>query len=166
MAVWAYCLMPNHVHIIAVPSHENSLHAALGEAHRRYSCRINFREGWRGHLWQGRFASYPMDEAHTLRALRYVALNPVRAGLAAKAEDWRFSSARAHLCGVADALLDTAALAELAIDWELHLQESELELFRRHERTGRPLGDAGFIQKLEWMCKRPLVPEKRGPKSA
>lgn len=165
MTVWAYCLMPNHVHIIAVPQRENSLHAALGEAHRRYSCRVNLREGWRGHLWQGRFASFPMDEEHTLRAVRYVELNPVRAGLVKKAADWRFSSARAHLFGTADELLDTQALAEQAIDWEAYLQESELELFRRHERTGRPLGDTAFLQKLEILSGRKLMPQKRGPKT-
>lgn len=164
MAVWAYCLMPNHVHIIAVPAREDSLHAALGEAHRRYSRRVNFREGWRGHLWQGRFASFPMDEAHTLQAVRYVALNPVRAGIVKKAEDWRWSSARAHMRGVADSLINPQALADFAIDWNSYLRESELDLFRRHERTGRPLGDALFIQKLEHICKRSLTPGKPGPK--
>jgi len=82
VAVWSYCLMPNHVHLILVPSDERGLRAALAEAHRRYSRRVNFREGWRGYLWQGRFASVPMDGAHTLAAARYVELNPVRAGLA------------------------------------------------------------------------------------
>ena len=64
--VWAYCLMPNHVHLILVPGEAGALRAALAEAHRRYSRRINFREGWRGYLWQGRFASAPMDEDHLL----------------------------------------------------------------------------------------------------
>jgi len=62
--VWVYCLMPNHVHLIAVPSSEKALSQALGEAHRHYTRRVNFREGWRGHLWQGRFASFPMDKTH------------------------------------------------------------------------------------------------------
>jgi len=164
MAVWAYCLMPNHVHIIAVPERENSLHAALGEAHRRYSLRVNMREGWRGHLWQGRFASFPMDGEHTLRAVRYAELNPVRARLARKPEEWRWSSARAHVLGAGDELVDTQALADHVIDWEAYLQESELEIFRRHERTGRPLGDMAFLQKLERLCGRVLTPQKRGPK--
>jgi len=60
----AYCLMPNHVHLIAVPETEEGLARAIGEAHRRYTRRINFREGWRGHLWQERFASFPMDERY------------------------------------------------------------------------------------------------------
>jgi len=82
VAVWAWCLMPNHVHLILVPSDEGGLRAALGEAHRRYTRRVNFREGWRGHLWQERFHSTPMDEAWLLAAARYVELNPVRAKLA------------------------------------------------------------------------------------
>lgn len=68
--VWAYCLMPNHVHLIAVPESEDGLRRAIGEPHRRYTRRVNFREGWRGHLWQGRFAPFPMDEAHATAAAR------------------------------------------------------------------------------------------------
>ncbi|MGB2864188.1 MAG: transposase [Sedimentisphaerales bacterium] len=70
--MWAYCLMPNHVHLIVVPESEDGLRRGIGEAHRRYSRRINFREGWRGHLWQGRFASFPMDERYLMLAVRYV----------------------------------------------------------------------------------------------
>ena len=79
--VWAYCLMPNHVHPVVVPSSEDGFRRGIGEAHRRYSRRINFREGWRGHLWQGRFGSYVMDEKHLLAAVRYIEMNPVRAGM-------------------------------------------------------------------------------------
>src|SRR5437879_358139 len=102
--VWAYCLMPNHVHLVLVPQAEDGLRAAIAEAHRRYSRHVNFREGWRGYLWQGRFASFPMDEAYLLACARYVELNPVRAQLARRARDWRWSSARAHLAGEDDAL--------------------------------------------------------------
>ncbi len=82
--IWAYCLMPNHVHLIAVPDNEDSLAKAIGEAHRRYTRHINFRKGWRGHLWQGRFASYPMDEVYLMVAARYIELNPVKARLVRK----------------------------------------------------------------------------------
>jgi len=74
--IWAYCLMPNHVHLIAVPESKDGLRSAIGEAHRRYTRRINFREGWRGHLWQGRFASYTMEERYLLAAARYIEMNP------------------------------------------------------------------------------------------
>src|SRR4030042_5007584 len=79
--IWAYCLMPNHVHLIAVPEREDSLRRAIGEAHRRYTRRVNFREGWRGHLWQGGFASFPMEGRYLLRAARYGGLHPGRAKL-------------------------------------------------------------------------------------
>src|SRR5216684_9028316 len=114
--IWSYCLMPNHVHLIAVPASENGLRQGIGEAHRRYTRRINFRERWRGHLWQGRFASFVMDEPYLLAAARYVELNPVRARLAERAGDWRWSSARAHLDGRDDALVRVAPLLALAPD--------------------------------------------------
>ncbi|MDO9079874.1 MAG: transposase [Desulfuromonadales bacterium] len=97
VTIWAWCLMPNHVHLIAVPESEESLARAIGEAHRRYTRRINFREKWRGHLWQERFASFPMDEGHLVSAARYVEMNPVAAGIVASPEDYPWSSARAHL---------------------------------------------------------------------
>jgi putative transposase len=110
VAVWAWCLMPNHVHLMLTPPSPDALRAALAEAHRRYSRMVNFREGWRGYLWQGRFASCPMDEAHALSAARYIELNPVRARLAAQPQDWPWSSARAHLTGTGDGLTAIAAL--------------------------------------------------------
>jgi len=79
--VWAYCLMAKHVHLIAVPGSEEGLRRAIGQAHRRYTRRANFREGWRGHLWEGQFAFYAMDERYGLAAARYIEWNPVRTGV-------------------------------------------------------------------------------------
>jgi putative transposase len=93
----AWCLMPNHVHLILEPPSPDALRSALAKAHRLYSRRINFAHGWTGYLWQGRFASYPMEPAHLMAAVRYVELNPVKAKLAGQAEDWSWSSARAHV---------------------------------------------------------------------
>lgn len=90
--IWAYCLMPNHVHLIAVPSTQKSLAKAIGKTHERYTRHVNFREGWRGHLWQGRFASYPMDEPHLLAATRYIELNPVKANIVACPQEQRQSA--------------------------------------------------------------------------
>jgi putative transposase len=102
--VWAWCLMPNHVHLVAVPKTAEALARAVGEAHRRYTRGINFREGWRGHLWQERFFSCVLDGPHALAAARYVERNPVRAGLVKRAWDWPWSSAAGHgACGRADA---------------------------------------------------------------
>jgi len=86
VVVWAYCLMPNHVHLVAVPETLEGLSRAIGEAHRRYTRHVNFREGWRGHLWQERFASFVMDQDHLLTAMRYIELNPVKAGLVDRPE--------------------------------------------------------------------------------
>ena len=97
LRVWAYCHMPNHVHLIVVPPSEDSLCRGIGEAHRRYTRRVNVREGWRGHLWQGRFGSFVMDEPYLMAAARYVERNPVGAGLVGRAEDWAYSSAPAHV---------------------------------------------------------------------
>ena len=108
--VWAYCLMPNHVHIVAVPEQIDSLANLFRPVHQKYSRNINARFGWRGHLWQERFHSSAMDEAHTLAAVRYVELNPVRARLCARPQDWMFSSANAHLSGREDRLVTMAPM--------------------------------------------------------
>ena len=168
VAVWAYCLMPNHVHLILVPSDEDGLRAALGETHRRYTRLVNAREDWRGFLWQGRFASFPMDEKHLFAYARYVELNPVRAKLTRRARDWRWSSARAHLKGRDDGLVRVKPLLERVDDWAAFLgeglKEEEREAVRKGERTGRPLGAASFVKRLEKKLGRTLARQKPGPK--
>jgi putative transposase len=169
ISVWAYCLMPNHVHLVVVPSTEQGLRRAIGEAHRRYTCRINGREGWTGHLWQGRFASFPMDEQHLLAAARYIELNPVRAGLVAAPQEYRWSSCRAHLSGRDDKLVCVVPLLRMARDWDSFLSsptdQNVVELLGRHEHTGRPLGDEAFVSRMEDAVQRPLHRQKPGPKS-
>jgi putative transposase len=166
--VWAYCLMPNHVHLIAVPETREGLRQAIGEAHRRYTRLINSRSGWSGHLWQGRFASFVMDENYLLAATRYVELNPVRARLTADPFAWRWSSAAAHLAGQDDSLVKVAPLLEMAGDWRQFLLESPADEvmndLRKHERTGRPLGRDRFLQQLEDTLSRVLRKKKPGPK--
>jgi len=168
VSILAYCFMPNHVHLILVPSDEDGLRRALGETHRRYTRRVNFREGWRGHLWQERFHSFPMDEPHLLAAARYVELNPVRAGLVKKSQDWTWSSAKTHLTGEPDGIVDGASLGYSPEDWHSFLQQSGSEnmikALRGSERTGRPLGSNHFIDELENRTGRSLKPAKRGPK--
>lgn len=166
-AVLAYCLMPNHVHLIMVPRHENGLRGAIAEAHRRYSRRVNFREDWRGHLWQERFHSFVMDEKHLAAAVPYVELNPVRARLCDRPGQWRWSSARARIAGDRDPLVD-ANLLELLLPGyglvESAPEEPVRETFRLHTRTGRPLGSEVFIDQLESMTGRILRPARPGPK--
>ena len=166
--VWAYCLMPNHVHLVLVPQHEDGLRGTLGEAHRRYTRHINLREDWRGHLWQERFHSSPMDERYLLATVRYVERNPVAARLCACPEDWPWSSARAHLAAADDELVRVQPMLERIRHWRAYLDEPlsepEQETLRMHTRTGRPLGEVGHIDTLERLLERPLRPQKPGPK--
>ena len=142
-SVWAWCLMPNHVHLILVPSSEAGLGAVLAPTHRSYAWEVNQREGWTGHLWQARFASFPLDEAHLHACLRYVELNPVRARLVERPEDWRWSSARGHLALARDPLVDPAPARERIDDWRAFL-DAGLDpvphaALRAAERSGRLL---------------------------
>jgi len=166
VAIWAYCLMPNHAHLIAVPESEDGLRRSIGEAHRRYTRHINVREEWRGHLWQGRFASFLMDEQYLLTAARYIELNPVKAGLISVAEEYPWSSARAHVTGENDALVKVQPLLHMVDDWQQFLSgdvsDKEYQLLQRHERTGRPLGSKHFIEQLEKTLSRILTPQKGG----
>lgn len=180
-ACLAWCLMDNHVHLILVPEREDGLRATLGEAHRRYTRHVNFREGWRGHLFQGRFASYPMDDAHLMAAVRYVELNPVAARMVARAEDWPWSSARSHLAGkraADDPLTDVAALGRHVRNWRALLRhgleaagldeggEAVAESIEARLRTGRPLAEPEWIVAQEAASGRALAPRRRGRKNA
>jgi putative transposase len=166
--VWAYCLMPNHVHIVAVPHESKNLTRALGETHRRYTFWVNRREGWTGYLWQGRYASFPMDDTHLLLAARYIEQNPVRAGLCTRPEQWRWSSARHHLGLETDPVIAQSDLLHtFADDWHgflnLSTKDEEMQLLRRHEGSGRPLGDSAFIKLCETVSGISLSPRRRGP---
>ena len=163
---FAWCLMSNHAHFVVVPRQSKSLSATFGEAHRRYTRMVNFREGWRGHLWQERFHSFPMDERHLLAAVRYVEMNPVRAGLVEKPEQWEWSSARYHLgLSSADALVREPSLLELVNDYREYLtgaEERDNSNYELHLRTGRPLGAVDFVERLERFIGKSLQPKKGG----
>jgi putative transposase len=166
--IWAYCLMPNHVHLIAVPSTETGMRFGIGEAHKGFSRMINAREGWKGHLWQGRFFSCPLDENFLLVTARHVETNPVRSGLASSPENYLWSSARAHFDGRNDGLVTVRPLLDRVGDWPSFLQRplsaDETRAVKRHEKTGRPLGSDAFILNLENQLRRVLRPGKSGPK--
>jgi len=168
--IWAYCLMPNHVHIILVPSDEDGLRKTFADLHRRYTAHINARLKVTGHLWQGRYGSVVMDEEHLFNAIRYVTLNPVRAGLARRAQDWAWSSARAHLAGRDDAVVSVAPVLERVGDFKQFLgadfeEEAAYGPLRRAETIGRPVGGAAWLKALEKRTGRSLMPGKRGPKA-
>lgn len=165
--VWAYCLMPNHVHLVLTPNEQTGLARAIGAAHRRYTHFVNARGRWTGHLFQSRFASVVMDEAHLAAAVRYVSLNPVRARLVARAEDWPWSSVRAHLKGESDGLVDVRPVLSRFADFAGLLgckTEAGFDGLRAAEGTGRPLGNAGFIAGLERILGRSLARRAPGRK--
>ena len=169
VACWGYCLMPNHVHLILTPSDEIGLTRAVGEAHRRYAAFVGARGGWTGHLFQGRFCSVAMDEAHLLAALRYVPLTPVGAGLVARAQDWPWSSAGAHLAGRDTPYVEVApALSRVAHFAALIAPADDIDpqwtRILRAELIGRPVGAKAWIEQLEAQSGRVLSPQKRGPK--
>jgi putative transposase len=149
--VTGYCLMGNHVHLILAPEKETSLAQALGRAHTDYARWLNLRRGETGHLWQNRYYSCPLDEPHQWEALRYIELNPVRAGLAADGAAWPWSSARAHLMGV-----DPSGILDIG-------DAGLVERIRDATRTGRPAGGTEFIEHWEQRLGRQLRPAKRGP---
>ena len=168
--IWCYCLMPNHVHLIAVPSDKEGLRATFADAHRRYTGYINTRMRTTGHLWQGRFGSVVMDESHLLSAVRYVSLNPVRARLVSNAQEWEWSSVAAHLLGRDDNLVKVAPILERYGDFAAFLgdttdDEARFKCLRQSETTGRPLGGEEWMKKLENMIGKTLKPQKRGPKT-
>ncbi|MDX8389045.1 MAG: transposase [Mariprofundaceae bacterium] len=167
VAVWAYCLMPNHAHLVVVPERIESLARGIGEAHRRYTRHINVKKGWKGYLWQGRFASFAMDEDYLLAACRYIELNPVRAKLVKHPEDYRWSSARAHLTGEDDVLVKVKPMLDRLGNWGELLASGDQALFddvRMHERTGRPLGGDDFMIQMSSIVGRDLAKKKPGPK--
>jgi putative transposase len=142
---YAWCLMPNHVHLVLVPATVDGLRKVMSSVNTRYAQRINRREELSGHLFQDRFRSYPMDEAHMMIAVRYVENNPVTARLVDNAEDWNWSSARAHLGVGADPLTDADAIVEHIANWRSYLRDGveaadQTEMIEGAMRSGRPLG--------------------------
>lgn len=169
--VWSYCLMPNHVHIVATPSDEDGLRRTFRYVHRHYTGYINARLRVTGHLWQGRFSSVAMDEPHFVTALRYVALNPVRARLVARAEDWAWSSTRALLAGEDDHVVKVAPALERVGNFAAFLGEEFDEALsyaalRKAESVGRPVGSKEWLADMEARTGLKLAPGKRGPKGS
>jgi putative transposase len=161
----SYCLMDNHIHLVAIPTDETGLARAIGEAHRLYTRRVNFREKVRGYLFQGRFFSCPLDNSHLFAAVRYVERNPVRANIVKNAWDFKWSSAAYHAGLRSNDLLvtDTDLLTDID-DWKRYLSESDkdIENIRLTTRTGRPLGTSAFLEIAEKTTQRELVPGKAG----
>lgn len=166
--IWAYCLMDNHVHQIAVGTRRESIARTLGNTHRACSRLRNRETGVTGHLWANRFFSTALDEPHLWAAVRYVELNPVRARLVREAPDYPWSSARAHAGLGTDPLLDPERpfpghIGDWAAWLRAGLEEQTAERLRTNTSTGRPTGSDGFLRELEARLGRRLRPRKRGP---
>lgn len=169
LAVLGYCLMTNHVHIIATPSDEQSLSKGFGITNLLYAQQINLLRGRSGHLWQSRFYSCPLGEEHLWRALCYVERNPVRAGMVKRAWLYEWSSARAHATGIDESGLINLRRWQTRVpyeDWRARLQlpgDGEFERrLRSDTRAGRPLGSDDFVGKIERLLGRRLRPRSAG----
>ena len=167
--IWAYCLMPNHVHLIAVPHDADGLRATFGEAHRQYTGHINARAKWTGHLWQGRYGSVAMSDAHLVNAIRYIAMNPVVAGMVERVDHWQWSSAAAHMARADSNVVKVAPVLERTGDFRVFLEgngdaEALFAPIAKAISAGRPVGDKDWIAAMEARFGRTLAPGKRGPK--
>lgn len=167
LEILAYCLMHNHIHLLAVPKETDSLARTLADTHMRYAQHFNWKHSQTGHLWQGRFFSCVLDERHALAAARYIERNPIRAGLVGRAWDYGWSSATAHVSEKSDSLLsDRWPSGQQLMQWRDLLSEAgddaRLRGIRLHTRTGRPLGTEGFLDKVERMLGRTVRPGKGG----
>lgn len=167
--IWVYTLMTNHIHTIVVPESEKALAETFRDAHSVYGHWFNRKYGLSGHLWQGRFYSCVLGESHLWAATRYVERNPVRAGLVQRAEDYPWSSARAHVFNVPDPLVDPGLPVVGQIgDWSGWLAAedlaSELEAIRQATRRDYIFGEEAFISQLEEKLGRRLRPQTRGRK--
>jgi len=169
LRIWAWCLMTNHVHFVAVPEAKGSMAKTFNQTHMRHAQRINSRFKINGHLWQARFYSCVLDEPHLYRAVRYVENNPVRAGLVRQAQDYLWSSARAHVEGRQDRIVAIEEpLSGMIGDWHSYLQAGIAEdsdwvrELRNCTRSGLPVGSKDFVSGLERQLGRVLRSAGRG----
>lgn len=159
--IWAYCLMPNHVHFICVPRAEDALSRAFNALHMRYAQFFNGKRSLRGHLWRPRFMSCVLDDSSVREEIRFIENNPVRGGLVARPDDYPWSSARHHILGVPDPVVTDGCFLHNEIkDWRGYLEEKADEsiLGRTWQslKTGRPAGDVSSIHALEEIVGRRL----------
>lgn len=166
MLIWGYCLMSNHVHLLVVGRSRSSIPRAIGNAHREYSRQKNLKRDVTGHLWANRFFSTVLDEPHLWAAIRYVELNPVRAGTVDEATAFEWSSARAHAGMVDNELLDAKRPFPGPIgDWGQWLangiEDETLNRIRENTSSGEPTGDDDFVATIEGRLKRRVRPRRR-----
>jgi putative transposase len=168
LQIWAYCLMDNHVHLLVVPEKEESLARGVGLTNQVYTQYINRKRDQSGRIWQNRFYSCIVEnDAYLWSVARYIEKNPLKVGMADKAENYRWSSAKAHLAGTANPLLQTPSWLEpqQRESYCKFMQENDEKVYndiRKATSTGRPFGSETFIEKMEFQLNQSLRPRKPG----
>lgn len=170
LSILAYCLMPNHVHIIGIPAARESLAKTFHQTHTKYSQYFNKKLNTKGHLWQGRFYSCVLDEQHLIAALKYVERNPVRAGLIKEPWEWKWSSASAHVAMNNNRIIlltDVFSIINMNHNqWKQFISNAEenedYKKIKSYTLTGRPLGSKEFVRGLELKYHKKLIALPRG----
>ncbi len=170
LSIWAYCLLPDHVRLVAVPSDAGALAAAMRDTHAAYASYANWRGLTSGRVWKSRFSSCVVEDMFVWSAVRLVESLPARLGMVKRAEKYTWSSAAPH-CGLRQDPVLTSSFPPPGVveDWPGWLAgaESESALEKRlllYTRTGHPFGSKAFVEELEHQTGRILRPQKRGPK--
>lgn len=155
LSILGYCMMPNHVHLVVVPGRDGAINDVLHKAHGRYAEYMNTRQRASSLLWPGPYHCCPLDKEHTWSALRFVERNPVRNGIVRVPWNFHWSSARLHSVGCSDGVIDLAPWAErwTPAEWREFVTSPESDResgeIQQSTHSGRPLGSAPFIQRLE-----------------
>jgi len=166
--IWAWCLMSNHIHLLAVPGTETSLSRGIGLTNQMYTQYLNRKLKQSGRIWQNRFFSCVVEnEQYLWTVARYIERNPLKAGLAESVEEYRWSSARAHVANAYDPLLSaeqwlSAEEQSSYLDF-VCMEDDESDIaIRKATNSGRPFGSDSFIDMLEFQLNQMLKPGKPG----
>ena len=175
LAIHAYALMPNHVHILATPKTELSASRVMQSVGRRYAQMFNRVHGTTGTVWEGRYRSCLVDpDTFFLLCQKYIEQNPLRAGLVQKPEDWHWSSYRHHVGAETIPWISDHpsywALANTPFERQLTWQKSVLDSLNRvdlekvssHLNFGWPLASDQLLKQLSQKISRPLAPRRAG----
>lgn len=165
LQIISYCLMTNHVHLIVIPKTKESLAKVIGETHRLYTRKINFEQKVKGHLFQSRFYSTPLDETHLLNAIKYVELNPVKARMVRFPWDYKYSSVLHRMNYQNDKILSTNETINNIKNYkDFLLRDEDYENIKEKTRTGKPCGSLEFYEKIKELTGVDYLPKKPGPK--
>lgn len=168
LQIWAYCLMDNHVHILAVPENESALARGIGVTNLVYTQYLNRKRNQSGRIWQNRFFSCVVgDDIYLWSVARYIERNPLKARLAKRPEAYRWSSAKAHMTDADDVMLSSPSWLTQPerADYSKFVKDKNHELdemLRKATRTGRPFGSDSFIEELESQLQQTLKAKSVG----